>query len=128
MPFEATIPLLDMAASHGLTFQSLQFGYVTGPPLDPCPTGDFLDTARAIARCSLVITVDTSIAHLSGSMNVPTWVLLPFAAEWRWLERRSDSPWYKSATLWRQSKPGDWNELIARVARQLPDYAAKAAS
>jgi hypothetical protein len=117
MPFEATFPLLDVP---GLTWQSLQFGYETSAPLDSCPLGDFLDTARAIARCSLVVTVDTSVAHLAGAMGVPTWVMLPFAAEWRWLQDRSDSPWYPSATLLRQRHAGDWNELTEWAATMLP--------
>lgn len=116
MPFEATFPLLDLP---GLAWQSLQFGYETSPPLDPMPVGDFLDTARQIARCSLIITVDTSIAHLAGVMGVPVWILLPFSAEWRWLQDRDDSPWYPSARLWRQSTAGDWRGLVGRVATEL---------
>lgn len=116
MPFEAAFPLLDLP---GLTWQSLQFGYETSAPLDHCPMGDFLETARAIARCSLVITVDTSIAHLAGSMGVPTWILLPFVAEWRWLQDCEDSPWYPSARLWRQDVAGDWDSLVWRVAAGL---------
>jgi hypothetical protein len=117
MPFTATFPLLDVP---GLRWQSLQFGYETSPPLDPLPLGvDFLDTARAIARCALVITVDTSIAHLAASMGAETWILLPFAAEWRWMQARDDSPWYASARLWRQERAGDWQGLTTRVASAL---------
>lgn len=112
MPFEATFPLLDLAASRGLTFQSLQFGYEVSAPLDPCPTGDFLETAREIARCSVVVTVDTSICHLAGSMGVQTWLALPFIAEWRWMLDRIDSPWYESMTLFRQTAPNDWSGVI----------------
>ncbi len=119
MLFEAAFPLLDLAASHRLTFQSLQFGYDVSAPLDACPTGDFLETARAIARCDLVISVDTSIAHLAASMGVETWILLPHHAEWRWLQDREDSPWYPAARLWRQSAAGDWPGLIARVVDEL---------
>ncbi len=119
MPFEACFPILDLAASHGVAFQSLQFGYEVSPPLDPFPLGDFLDTARAIARCSLVISVDTSILHLAGTMGVPTWALLPRTAEWRWLEGRADSPWYPSVRLWRQQTAGDWKELVARVVETI---------
>lgn len=116
MPFEATFSMLDVP---GLAWQSLQFGYDVGPPMDPCPTGDFLDTAKAIAQCELVVTVDTSVAHLAGSMGVETWLLVPFVAEWRWLDQRPDSPWYPSMTIWRQSKAGDWHELCQRVANAL---------
>lgn len=116
MPFEQCFPLLDL---EGFSWQSLQFGYDVSAPLEPMPDGDFLETARQIARCSLVITVDTSVAHLAGSLGVPTWILLPHVAEWRWLQDRMDSPWYESVTLWRQSKAGDWRELIARVVDAL---------
>ena len=126
MPFDATFPLLDLASSHDVAWQSLQWGYDTSPPLDACPTGDFLETARAIARCALVITVDTSVAHLAGAMGVPTWILLPAAAEWRWLQDRTDSPWYPSATLWRQTRAGDWGELVARVAAAIPGFLSEA--
>ncbi len=113
MPFEATFPLLDVP---GIRWQSLQFGADVEPPLEPCPTGDFLETARAIARCRLVITVDTSVAHLAGALGVPTWVLLPKCAEWRWLQDRSDCVWYPSAQLHRQERAGDWRSLTRRVA------------
>lgn len=120
MPFEACFPILDLHASHGLAFQSLQFGYEVSPPLDPFPIGDFLETARQIARCELVLSVDTSVAHLAGTMGVPTWVMLPYVAEWRWLERRSDSPWYPgNMKLFRQTKAGDWRELVDRVVHEL---------
>src|SRR6185503_427461 len=118
MPFEACFPLPDLS---GLTWQSLQFGYDTSPPLDQMPVGDFLETARQIARCSLVITVDTSVAHLAGCMGVPTWILLPYIAEWRWLQGRDDTPWYRSAKLWRQKEAGNWGELVQRLASALHD-------
>ncbi len=116
MPFEATFPMLDVP---GLSWQSLQFGYDTAPPLEPLPVGDFLETARQIARCELVVSVDTSIAHLAASMGVPTIILLPFSAEWRWLQDREDSPWYPFARLWRQESAGDWHGLAERVAHML---------
>lgn len=115
MPFEALSPLLEI---EGLTFQSLQYGEAP-TPLIPLEASDYLDTAAVIARCELVITVDTSIAHLAAGMHVPTWILLPFYAEWRWLQDREDSPWYKSARLFRQSRAGDWHELIQRVITEL---------
>lgn len=118
MPFEACFPMLDVP---GVSWQSLQYGYETGPPLDVLPLGDFLETARQIARCELVISVDTSIAHLAASMGVPTWILLPASAEWRWLERREDSPWYPTARLFKQPKAGDWRGLAERVARALTE-------
>src|SRR6202008_4582777 len=67
---------------------------------------DFADTAALCESLDLVICVDTSIAHLSGSMGVRTWVLLPFNPDWRWLLDRRDSPWYSSVTLYRQRRIG----------------------
>jgi hypothetical protein len=116
MPFEAVFPMLDVP---GLRWQSLQFGYETLEPLEGLPPGDFLETARQIARCELVITADTSVAHLAGTMGVPTWLLVPFVAEWRWLQDRDDSPWYPSMRIWRQEHAGDWRGLARRVATEL---------
>jgi ADP-heptose:LPS heptosyltransferase len=67
----------------------------------------------------LVITVDTALAHLAGALGVPTLVLLPFTPDWRWMLGRDDSPWYPSMRLCRQAAPGDWEELIRRVAADL---------
>lgn len=119
MPFAAVAPLLDFCVEHGLEVQSLQFGYDVSAPMIACPIGDFYDTACAIAQCELVITVDTSVGHLAGTLGKPTWLLLPFSAEWRWLQRRTDTPWYPSMTLFRQSQPDDWTGLVARVVDRL---------
>lgn len=73
---------------------------------------DFSDTAALIANIDLVISVDTSIAHLAGALGKPIWVLLPFSPDWRWLLERRDSPWYPSATLFRQPRIDDWDTVI----------------
>lgn len=86
------------------------------PSLD---SGDFSDVAGLIANVDLVVAVDTSIAHLAGAMGVPVWIVLPWNAEWRWMTRRADTPWYGSATLFRQPAPGDWDSVIADVLRAL---------
>ena len=80
---------------------------------------DFSETAAVIANLDLVITTDTAVAHLAGAMGKPVWVLLMFAADWRWLRGRDDSPWYPSARLFRQVSPGDWKGVIDRVKREL---------
>ncbi|HTV96608.1 MAG TPA: tetratricopeptide repeat-containing glycosyltransferase family protein [Steroidobacteraceae bacterium] len=91
----------------------------------PCITScgdelrDFADTAALCELLDLVICVDTSIAHLCGSMGVRTWLLLPFNPDWRWLLGRQDSPWYPSITLYRQRKVGDWREVLAQVGAHL---------
>jgi hypothetical protein len=80
---------------------------------------DFADTASLLRHVDLIITVDTSIAHLAGALARPVWVLLPFAPDWRWLQQRDDSPWYPSMTLFRQTSPDDWPEVFHRVRQSL---------
>ncbi len=80
---------------------------------------DFADTAALVASCDLVISADTSVAHLAGAVGAPVWVMLPFSADWRWMTARRDSPWYPSARLFRQSAPGDWAGVVAAVAGAL---------
>lgn len=77
--------------------------------------GDFADTAALLSLMDLVISVDTSVAHLGGALGLPTWVLLPFSAEWRWLVGRADSPWYPTARLFRQAAPSDWDSVVRAV-------------
>jgi len=67
----------------------------------------------------LVISVDTSVAHLAGALGKPVWILSRFDGCWRWLLDRDDSPWYPTARLFRQRAPGDWDAVIARVAQEL---------
>jgi tetratricopeptide (TPR) repeat protein len=80
---------------------------------------DFTDTAALIEMLDLVVSVDTSLAHLSGAMGKETWILLPYLPDWRWLMDRSDSPWYPTATLYRQAVAGDWDSVMAEVAKDL---------
>jgi Tfp pilus assembly protein PilF len=80
---------------------------------------DLQDAAEAIAALDLVITVDTALAHLAGALGKPVWILLPLAPDWRWLTERSDSPWYPSARLFRQTRAGDWAAVIDAVAEAL---------
>jgi tetratricopeptide (TPR) repeat protein len=80
---------------------------------------DFADTAWAISQLDLVITVDTSVAHLAGAMGKPTWVLLPFVPDWRWMMDREDSPWYPSARLFRQPRLGDTKAVVAQLRAAL---------
>ena len=77
---------------------------------------DFMDTAAVIRNLDLVITLDSSLAHLAGALGVPTWVAIPVAADWRWLTDREDSPWYPTMRLFRQKRWGYWDEVFARMA------------
>ncbi|HEY3948932.1 hypothetical protein [Phenylobacterium sp.] len=97
--------------------------------LHPEDTGaaDFADTAAILETLDLVISIDTSVAHLAGAMGKPCWTLLPaLKCDWRWLRERTDSPWYPTLRLYRQAQPGDWRETIDRVIADLaaPDLGA----
>jgi tetratricopeptide (TPR) repeat protein len=87
---------------------------------------DFGETAALIENLDLVITVDTSMGHLAGALNRKVWILIPKAADWRWLLDREDSPWYPSVRLFRQQKPGAWDEPMARLQEALRAELARA--
>ncbi len=118
--------LAPLAALDGVALVSLQKGPAgaqVGSYFGPAPLinlapeiGDFTDTAGIIDALDLVVTVDTSVAHLAGAMGKPVCVLLPFAPDWRWLRDRHDSPWYPSARLFRQTRSGDWSDAVERLA------------
>ena len=119
------LPLLDVS---GVSFYSLQKEVSDAdrallnvtPIVDLSPHfADLADTAAAIAKLDLVITVDTAVAHLAGALGKPVWILLAFSPDWRWLLDREDSPWYPSARLFRQHQRGDWEDVFDRVAQAL---------
>ncbi|MFO0272258.1 MAG: CDC27 family protein [Gemmatimonadota bacterium] len=128
IPLAAFAPLLRLP---GFAWYSLQKGpraaeHETLAPdlrqrlvaLGPC-LGNFGDTAHAMVRLDVVVTVCTSVAHVAGALGVPTFVLLRRAADWRWFRGRTDSPWYPSARLFRQETRGDWGPVVRDVARAL---------
>ncbi len=82
---------------------------------------DLLDTAAVMHHLDLVITPDSAIAHLAGSLGIRVWLALPAVAEWRWMIDREDSPWYPTMTLFRQTAPGDWEGVFRRMASILRD-------
>ncbi|WP_186464980.1 tetratricopeptide repeat protein [Azospirillum brasilense] len=124
LPLAALAPLRELA---GVQWVSLQVGPAVADlaswsdaPFDASPfLTDFAATAAALASLDLVVTVDTAVAHLAGSLGRPTWVLLPFAPDWRWMLGRADSPWYPTARLFRQSRLGDWSGPVSEVAGEL---------
>src|SRR5262249_24013025 len=89
---------------------------------------NFSDTAAFISNLDLVISVDTSVAHLAGALARPVWVMLPFIGDWRWLLDRDDSPWYPTARLFRQDDSRTWESVITRVHAALQDFVRHYAS
>jgi tetratricopeptide (TPR) repeat protein/GT2 family glycosyltransferase len=83
------------------------------------PLQDFGDTASAIERLDLVVSVDTAVLHLAAAMARPVWGLIPYSPDWRWMLQREDSPWYPTLRLFRQPQPGDWQTVLDRVALEL---------
>jgi tetratricopeptide (TPR) repeat protein len=88
----------------------------------------FVDTAAAMACLDLVVTCDTSIAHLAGALAIPVWVALKSDAEWRWLTERADSPWYPTMRLFRQSQRAIWSDVFEAMARELSVLAERRAA
>jgi hypothetical protein len=80
---------------------------------------DFVETAALIENLDLVITVCTSVAHVAGTLGRETWVMLPYVGDWRWLDRRDDSPWYPTVRLFRQDDTRSYDRVVARVRSQL---------
>ena len=86
---------------------------------------DYADTAAAIERLDLLISVDTSVAHLAGAMAKPVWTMLSHCPDWRWMLERADTPWYPSMRLYRQSAPKQWDSVIGQVRADLEAMAAR---
>jgi hypothetical protein len=118
--------LRRLARIEGLRFFSLQRGEAADSLREHAwivPTerasGTVVDTAAAILNLDLIISVDTMVAHLAGALGKAVWLLLPFAADWRWMAKREDSPWYPTMRLFRQERRGDWKRVIERVILKL---------
>lgn len=131
---QRSIPLADLAPLAGApstTFYSLQRGMAARQILD-APQGlrlidvtseltTFAETAALIHHLDLVISVDTAVAHLAAAMGKPVWLLVPLIPDWRWMLKRSDSPWYPTMRLFRQERFGQWGVPVTRVAQCLSD-------
>lgn len=132
MRLETLLPLLDLP---DMAFVSLQHEVrdedkaLLQSRHDVAPIGadfkDFADTATAIAALDAVIAVDTAVAHLAGAMGKPLFLLLPFAADFRWLRGRTDTPWYPSARLFRQPQFGDWDGAVKVLRQELLQFATR---
>jgi hypothetical protein len=132
IPLERLAPLTNL---EDTTFYSLQMGAPArqvrqlGPRVHIInlqdEQKDFADAAAIVAHLDLVISIDTSVAHLAGAMGKPVWILLNNSPDWRWLLEREDSPWYPTARLFRQSTFGNWQEVVARVERELRRLATR---
>ena len=113
-------PIFEFPGVHLFSLQvgesTAQLAEAPGEIVDLSPnTTDMADTAGLIAHLDLVISVDTSVAHLAAGLGVPTWVLMPYSPDWRWLQEREDTPWYPAMRLFRQQQPGDWESVIQRM-------------
>lgn len=136
LPLQKLIPLFKLP---GVKIYNLQVGEALdeinslpsycclnsfGPDFDK-KNGAFVDTAAIMKNLDLVITIDTSIAHLAGGLGMPVWVLLPYASEWRYLLNRNDSPWYPTMKLFRQPFSGDWQSVMVQVVQTLSNLIVK---
>jgi tetratricopeptide (TPR) repeat protein len=102
--------------------QSCSFPLITFDNTFDKQHGSFMDTAALITCLDLVITIDTSIAHLAAGLGTPVWLLLPTPPDWRWMLDRNDTPWYPNMQLFRQPSPGDWETVMATIYKKLIHY------
>jgi tetratricopeptide (TPR) repeat protein len=130
IPTELLAPLGDVP---NLWFTNLQVGHSSPPP--PFAVADwreelkdFADTAALMANLDLVLTIDSAAAHLAGALGRPTWTMLKYVPDWRWLREREDSPFYPTMRLFRQTTLGDWAGVLAKVATELHLLAEKRAA
>jgi hypothetical protein len=131
VPLRRFAPLFD---TPGVNFFSLQKGDEARQVRETAwkihdfmdEAGDLLDTAALVGHLDLVISVDTSVAHLAGALGKPVWLLNRLESEWRWMLEREDSPWYPTMRIFRQHSLGDWEPVILRVASALRAFVANA--
>jgi ADP-heptose:LPS heptosyltransferase len=125
---ETLLPLLELPNIHWFSLQKDATSQINSLPshidLQDASSSDrdLADTAALIHNLDLVITTDTVIAHLAGALGKPLWLLLPWQSDWRWMQLRTDTPWYPTARLFRQSSLNNWTELIAPVTDSLAAF------
>ncbi|MBM4004781.1 MAG: FkbM family methyltransferase [Planctomycetes bacterium] len=135
IPFAELIPLQKFAGVQWLSLQkgagleqrdrfAGQLDVELIPGMDESSAA-FLDSAAIMRNLDLVITIDSAIAHVAGSLGVPTWLLLAHVPDWRWMLDRTDSPWYPSLRIFRQPRVGDWSSVIGQIAEELPAIDAR---
>jgi len=126
MNFESFGPLLELPQIDFVSLQLAQgSGEISTPGKFKESLGDpvdFYETACLVTTLDIVITIDSSIAHLAGALGQAVWVLLPYGPDWRWMLGRDDSPWYPSTTLFRQAKPGDWSAPIRKISQKITEF------
>ena len=128
VPLSEMLPLADLGPAAFVSLQKpmpardaehvAKFAHMTDLSND---LTNFGETAAVIENLDLIVTVDTSMGHLSGALGKPVWIMIPKAADWRWMLDRSDSPWYPSARLFRQDKPGQWEPVLAALRLALQE-------
>jgi hypothetical protein len=130
VPLSQFAPLAEVSGVCLVSLQrgpgSEQVAAWTGPGRivdlsDPAQSGSesWTESAALMRALDLVISVDTAVAHLAGGLGVPVWTALPFVPDWRWLQGRNDSPWYPTMRLFRQTRLGDWNDVVLRLREAL---------
>jgi FkbM family methyltransferase len=121
IPLDAFAPLARIEGTRWYSLQKGRTGELKGSLLSSAIVDldreifEYADTAAIIENLDLVVAADTSVAHLAGALGKPVWVLLPFSADWRWMEKREDSPWYPTMRLFRQRVAGDWAPVLGSV-------------
>ena len=128
IPLESLLPLInDKAEWHAVqkdVRESDRNSLESIPAIiNHCASlADFSDTAALIDELDLVISIDTAVAHLAGALGKPVWILLPFHPDFRWLRNKEDSPWYPTARLFRQTKDGEWGDILEKVSNEIDRF------
>jgi hypothetical protein len=115
IPFDVVRPLFDIERVEPFSLQQRRRPDEIHPRLTDISDGDLFDAACRVAALDLMITIDSMPAHLAGALGIPVWTLLLKDADWRWMEERTDSPWYPTMRLFRQEEEGEWEPVVARI-------------